>query len=458
MPSEAATQMDAAVVSPRTSSPWRRMLPAPRNPTPVTIWAAMRVGSTVLAKSGMKPRPVNMHDPALIKAMVRRPAGWPRNSRSAPMRRPRPRAIITRMASSTSPDMGVVLAPAGATSGPVLSAGFVLRTRLVRKLGEVQAVHEVSKNGEAFLVDDRVLGLVLVAVDLIRLRNDAGGLHNLGGDEDRALDAHRKRDRIGGTGVEVEVAAVLLDIEARVEDLVCQSRDNYSPDADAQVAERGGHEVVGQGPAQRVAGDLGRDGLRLERTDPDRQVAVGFFLFEDHQVLGSRHVYPNAVHGHLDEVFHPRLHITLRSSASLLFERPGPLRVTPCGYVESERGEGTAWAGDPDRRPQPHLPGFFCPAADEHVRRPRDQRRLRLHVDARDSARLASRVRDRRVRSRQTHISLRGVRGVQSGTPGHARRPAPSAGDGPRRPRVVLDPHLRRRGVRGRRRHRDARA
>src|SRR5438132_10453486 len=324
MPSDAATQMDAAVVNPRTSSPWRRMLPAPRNPTPVTIWAAIRVGSTVLVKSGMRPRPVNMHDPALIKAMVRRPAGWPRNSRSAPMSRPRPRAMVTRMARSTSPDMGVALTPAGATSGPVLSAGLVLGTRLVRKLGEVQAVHEVSENGEAFLVDDGVLGLVLVAVHLVRLGNDAGGFHHLGGHEDRAFDAHRKRDRIGGTGIEVQVAAVLLDVEARVEDLVCQTRDHDSPDADAQLADRGGHEVMGERPTERVAGDLGRDGLRLERTDPDRQVAVGFLLFEDDQVLGSRHVYPNAVHGHLDEVFHPRLHITLRSSASLLFERPGP--------------------------------------------------------------------------------------------------------------------------------------
>src|SRR5437879_11754631 len=102
---------------------------------------------------------------------------------------------------------------------------------------------------------------------------------------------------------------------------------------------------MGERPTERVAGDLGRDGLRLERTDPDRQVAVGFLLFEDDQVLGSRHVYPNAVHGHLDEVFHPRPHITLRASASLLFERPGPppgaalwLRVTRTRHREAAAG------------------------------------------------------------------------------------------------------------------------
>src|SRR6266849_4636766 len=324
MPSEAATQMDAAVVSPRTSSPWRRMLPAPRNPTPVTIWAAMRVGSTVLVKSGMRPRPVNMHDPALIKAMVRRPAGWPRNSRSAPMSRPRARAIVTRIARRTSPDTCVVLAPAGATSGPVLGAGLILGTRLVRKLGEVQAVHEVSKHGEALLIDDRVFDLVLVAVAIVGLGDDAGGFHHVGGDEDRTFDSDRERDRVRRAGVEVEVAAVLLHVEAGVKDLVRQPRDHDSLDADPQVAEGRRHQVVREGPAQGVARDLRRDGLRLERTDPDRQVAVGLFLLEDHQVLGSRHVYANAVHRHLDEVFHPRVHSTLRSSPSLLFERSGP--------------------------------------------------------------------------------------------------------------------------------------
>ena len=45
MPMAAATQILAAVVRPRTMEPWRMMVPAPRKPTPVTIWAAMRAGS-----------------------------------------------------------------------------------------------------------------------------------------------------------------------------------------------------------------------------------------------------------------------------------------------------------------------------------------------------------------------------------------------------------------------------
>src|SRR5947207_2563070 len=45
MPIAATTQRVAAVVSPRTESPSRMIAPAPRNPIPVTICAAMRVGS-----------------------------------------------------------------------------------------------------------------------------------------------------------------------------------------------------------------------------------------------------------------------------------------------------------------------------------------------------------------------------------------------------------------------------
>src|SRR6266705_621133 len=121
-----------------------------------------------------------MHEPALISAIVRRPAGWPRNSRSAPRMSPRARAIITRMARSTSPVRCVLSAPAGATSGPVLRAGLILGTRLVRKLREVQAVHEVAEDGEALLVDDG-LHLVLVTLGLVGLGDVAGRvLHFLG--------------------------------------------------------------------------------------------------------------------------------------------------------------------------------------------------------------------------------------------------------------------------------------
>jgi hypothetical protein len=56
----ATTQSVAAVVSPRTERPWRMIAPAPRKPMPVTICAAIRVGSVrtsapLLTRKSWKP-------------------------------------------------------------------------------------------------------------------------------------------------------------------------------------------------------------------------------------------------------------------------------------------------------------------------------------------------------------------------------------------------------------------
>ena len=53
-PDSATTQSPAAVVTPRTESPWRMITPAPRNPIPATIWAAIRVGGNVTDPSNVK--------------------------------------------------------------------------------------------------------------------------------------------------------------------------------------------------------------------------------------------------------------------------------------------------------------------------------------------------------------------------------------------------------------------
>ncbi len=47
MPMAAVAQMVAAVVNPEMVTPLLRMVPAPRKPTPVTIWAATRDWSAV---------------------------------------------------------------------------------------------------------------------------------------------------------------------------------------------------------------------------------------------------------------------------------------------------------------------------------------------------------------------------------------------------------------------------
>ena len=52
MPIAATDHRLAAVVSPRTCPRYWRIVPAPMKPMPVTIWAAIRVGS---ARSPPKP-------------------------------------------------------------------------------------------------------------------------------------------------------------------------------------------------------------------------------------------------------------------------------------------------------------------------------------------------------------------------------------------------------------------
>ena len=86
MPRAAAIQMVEAVVSPTTCPLSRRITPAPMNPIPATILAAMRTGS--LATPSSKDRMVNSADPKQMKVMVRNPAALSWNSRSAPISHP----------------------------------------------------------------------------------------------------------------------------------------------------------------------------------------------------------------------------------------------------------------------------------------------------------------------------------------------------------------------------------
>jgi hypothetical protein len=74
----------------------------------------------------------------------------------------------------------------GRASRSVLRAPKSSCGRAYRKLREVQAVDEVAKDREAFLIDDG-LSFVLVSVQPVRLGDDAGRVHHLGGDEDGVL-------------------------------------------------------------------------------------------------------------------------------------------------------------------------------------------------------------------------------------------------------------------------------
>src|SRR5687768_1952426 len=94
----------AAVVRPRTEKPCRMIAPAPMKPMPVTICAAMRVGSNVTplawenAKSpqAYAETSVNSAAPTETSMCVRKPASRSRSSRSIPMTPPSAAAAASR--------------------------------------------------------------------------------------------------------------------------------------------------------------------------------------------------------------------------------------------------------------------------------------------------------------------------------------------------------------------------
>src|ERR1051326_7346870 len=117
MPIPAATQSVAAVVRPRTVRPWRMIAPAPRKPMPVTICAAIRVGSarttwSPLVRNSRNPYAdtiVNSAEPRQTSRCVRKPASRSRSSRSKPIAPPSAAANASRPRSSPQPSEGIAL-------------------------------------------------------------------------------------------------------------------------------------------------------------------------------------------------------------------------------------------------------------------------------------------------------------------------------------------------------------
>src|SRR6266540_2482013 len=84
--------------------PSRMIAPAPRKPMPVTICAAIRVGST--PEKSLKPYAptiVNRQAPSETSRCVRTPASRSRSSRSTPTDAPSAAAIASRPTASQSP-------------------------------------------------------------------------------------------------------------------------------------------------------------------------------------------------------------------------------------------------------------------------------------------------------------------------------------------------------------------
>src|ERR1700722_5876677 len=97
--------MVAAVLSPRTLRPSRKISPAPRKPIPDTTWAATRVGLVSPGTSASKI--TKLAEPNATKVLVRKPARRLRHCRSKPIRALSPPATARSIAACS---MEIVMA------------------------------------------------------------------------------------------------------------------------------------------------------------------------------------------------------------------------------------------------------------------------------------------------------------------------------------------------------------
>src|SRR5438874_10521952 len=125
IPIAATSQSEAAVVRPRTERPWRMIAPAPRKPIPLTICAAILVGSTLPSKplNPYAETSVNRAAPTETTRCVRSPACRSRSSRSSPIAPPS--AAATKRRSSTS-GQPIVVAARTRTLGELTRDGLRL--------------------------------------------------------------------------------------------------------------------------------------------------------------------------------------------------------------------------------------------------------------------------------------------------------------------------------------------
>src|SRR5262249_40924099 len=141
------------------------------------------------------------------------------------------------------------------------------------------------------------------------VRDDDGRLgEHLVGAADRRADPERERDRVAGTRRHPNP---LADHQLGVEDVVAHLDDLDRPQRRFQRRQHIPEQVVGGWRSRFDPLLLVRDGGRLYRTDPDRQVTVALHLFEQHDRLVGWQLHPNTDHAQLT-------HRRLRVASSLL--------------------------------------------------------------------------------------------------------------------------------------------
>ena len=108
-PRQATTQTLAAVVSPRTVNPSRKIAPAPRKPMPLMTCAPSRAGSegvvpntAIVCSYMMQLVTMTTHEPSATRICVRIPAGCEVRARCAPTANPTITAPSSRSTISTT--------------------------------------------------------------------------------------------------------------------------------------------------------------------------------------------------------------------------------------------------------------------------------------------------------------------------------------------------------------------
>src|SRR5690348_5876280 len=147
--------------------------PAPRKPMPVTIWAAIRVGSArttapPVTRNSWKPYAemiVKSAEPIATSMWVRKPASWSRSSRSIPTAPPS--AAATTMRSSASSQESDGISASGIEGGLLRLAnlGDALRSQ-VEQLVQPLAVERRALGGRLHLDQPVAAGHDDVQVDL----------------------------------------------------------------------------------------------------------------------------------------------------------------------------------------------------------------------------------------------------------------------------------------------------
>ncbi len=122
--------------------------------------------------------------------------------------------------------------------------------------------------------------------------------------EDLDLGPDRESERIGRTGIDLDLVAIARQVDSSVVGLVGELGDHDPLHPDPQPLEGCREEVVGQRPLGLETLEAHRDRTGLPRADPDREVAIAGGILEDHDVAVREHVDPDALDLHLDQPRH----------------------------------------------------------------------------------------------------------------------------------------------------------